>query len=162
MKKNKGFTLIELLVSIAIILVLSSVIMWAISDAKNKNADAAIKQALSGIPAQSGIYYLDNNKSMSGFCSSASPKSAYSIVYNAAENAGVPLPPTTNNAPMGQTSLNHATCNTDGVSWAVEVPLKHKNIGGSGNSAMFCVDSTGFVGTRSTSMGEASTACPSS
>jgi len=152
---NKGFTLIELLVSIAIIILISSVIMWVISDAKNKNADAAIKQALSGVAAQSGVFYLDNGHSLLGFCDPSFPKGAYPIVLNAANNAG--LASVTVN---GGGTLNTATCNNTSTAWAAEVPLKIKNLGGSGMSAMFCVDSTGFTGTRSTSMG-IGVSCPS-
>lgn len=156
-KKNlkEGFTLIELLVSVAIILLISSVVMWVISDAKNKNADAAIKQALSSIASQSGIFYLDNNNSLLGFCDSSFPKGAYPIVLNAANNAG--LASVTVN---GGGTLNTATCNNTSTAWAAEVPLKIKNLGGAGMSAMFCVDSTGFVGTRSTSMGMGVTCLP--
>jgi len=167
MKKNNvsGFTLIELLVSIAIIVVLTSVVIVAINEAKDKNVDAAIKQALSSIPAQSELYAHSNGMKyyVSGtnhLCHQTATGSAYPIVLNAARNYGLSSV-TVNNTPLGQTSLTRATCNTIVNAWAVEVPLRNKNVGGTGKSNMFCVDSTGFIGTRSTSMGAGSTACPS-
>lgn len=164
-KLVSGFTLIELLVSIAIIMVLASVVIVTINEARDKNADAAIKQALSGIPAQSELYAHANGlkyyiNGTNNLCSSSASGSAYNIVLNAARNYGLSSI-TVNNTPLGQTSLTRATCNTVVNAWAVEVPLRNKNIGGTGKSNMFCVDSTGFIGTRSTSMGAGATACPS-
>ena len=60
MKKNKGFTLIELLVVIAIIGILSSVVLASLNSARQKGQDAAIKQNLNNMRAQTEMYF-DNN-----------------------------------------------------------------------------------------------------
>ncbi len=160
-QKKKGFTLIELLVVIAIIGILATIVIFSISSAQNKNADAAVKQALSSVPAQAELFHSDNgsNYVVNGtvyVCSPSEAKSIYPILENAARNAGT-VAININSAG----SLNAATCNNSDKAWAVEVPLKIKDIGGTGKSAMFCVDSIGFVGTRSQSMGT-SVSCPSS
>ncbi len=165
MKKNNGFTLIELLVSIAIITLLSTTVMFVISSAKDKNADAAVRQALSTIPSQAELFHADNDLRyvVDGsiyVCSPSASKSIYPIIFGAAHNAGLASVVVNNNPPNGS-STQTATCNNSSTAWAVEVPLKNKNIGGTGKSAMFCVDSTGSVGNKSTSMG-LNVACPSS
>ncbi len=157
MNKNKGFTLIELLVVIAIIGLLSTIVIWALSTAKRKNADAVIKHGLSTIPEQAELFNADNQSryvvnSTIYVCSPSDPKSVYPIVFGAARNAGL-ANVVINNVPAGGNPLETAKCNNSTTAWAVEVPLKNKNIGGAGASAMFCVDSTGFVGTRSKSIG---------
>lgn len=166
-QKQNGFTLIELLVSISIIAILSTFVIWGISDAKNKNSDVAVKQALASIPAQAELYanangfkYYVNNSNY--LCHPTATGSAYKIVLGAARNAGLSgIIYNGISIPLGlETSLDNATCNSVVNAWATEVPLKNKNVGGNGKSAMFCVDSTGFVGTRSTSMGDGGTACP--
>lgn len=161
-----GFTLIELLVSIAIIAILATAVLWVISSAKDKNADAAVRHALSTVSSQAELFYLDNGAkyAVDGnifVCSPAAQKSLYPIVLGAANNVSL-TSIVVNNEPSGGSSLTTATCNNSNTAWAVEVPLKNKNIGGSGNSAMFCVDSTGFVGNTSASMGGLSVTCPSS
>jgi len=166
MNKNKGFTLIELLVVIAIIGVLSTIVIWALSSAKNKNADATVKEALSTIPSQAELFHADNNSryvvnSTIYVCSPSSPRSIYPILLGAAHNVNL-TSVVINNIPSGGNPLLTAKCNNSLDAWAAEVPLKNKkNIGGPGKSAMFCVDSTGFVGARSTSMG-LNVTCPSS
>jgi len=159
MKKNKGFTLIELLVSIAIIGVLMTVVLITISAAKNKNADASVKQGLSSIPSQSGVFYLDND-TYAGFCSPVVSKSAYPIVLGAAQImgfSGAVVNGTDKSIPLGdmETSLETPTCNNSTSAWAVEVPLR------STPNTMFCVDSAGFAGITTSSMGS-NVFCPTS
>ena len=60
MKFKKGFTLIELLVVIAIIGLLTSIALASLKSARDKAADATIKQNLAQIRAQAEIVY-DNS-----------------------------------------------------------------------------------------------------
>jgi prepilin-type N-terminal cleavage/methylation domain-containing protein len=169
MNKNKGFTLIELLVVVAVIAALASIVMVAVSDARNKNADTAVKQALSSIPTQSELYAHANGfkyyvNSSNYLCHPTATGSVYPIVLNAAKNVGLTgIVFNDQSVPLGsiETSVNTATCNSLANTWAVEVPLRNKNVGGAGKSNMFCVDSTGFIGNRMDSMGAGNTACAS-
>jgi len=141
MNTNKGFTLIELLVVIAIIGVLASVVTAGLMGARNKNSDAAAKEALKNAITQSELYYQANSFSYTNVCSSGASalgvNSIYKIVENAAKSENLNSIGV-NNSPAASTTTG--TCNEAGGKWAAEVPLK---AGG-----MFCVDSTGFVGPR--------------
>lgn len=63
---KKGFTLIELLVVIAIIGLLTSIALASLNSARNKAADATIKQNLAQIRAQAQIVY-DNSGSAASY-----------------------------------------------------------------------------------------------
>jgi prepilin-type N-terminal cleavage/methylation domain-containing protein len=156
MKKNTGFTLIELLIVVAIIGILSAIIVSSVSEARKKGADSAVKHALSGVPAQSELYYHANGFSYANACVSGTVggvKSINYIIVGAASQVG--LASITVN---GTGTLTTATCNNSATAWAAEVPMKNKNVGGTGVSNMFCADSTGFVGYKSTTFG-AGVAC---
>lgn len=59
---KKGFTLIELLVVISIIGILSSVVLAALTDARNKASLEAVRQDLRVLINESAIYYESNGK----------------------------------------------------------------------------------------------------
>jgi prepilin-type N-terminal cleavage/methylation domain-containing protein len=153
MNKNKGFTLIELLVSVAIILILTTIVTVAIKSSKDKSADASIKQSLRELHGQAGMYQLENGDFVYICEQAGGEKSFFNIMSYAIKSAG--LSSFVVNEPG---TLNTATCHNTAKEWAVEVPLKQKNVGGNGKSNMFCVDSTGFSGSVSNSIGE-STSC---
>ena len=141
MNKNKGFTLIELLVVIAIIGILASVVMANLMSAREKSSDAAVKSNLKSAAAQAEIFAAENNFSFTGVCSTAD-KSIRKMAEAAALAVGLTA--------VGENatgSLTTVTCNATPTNWAIEVPLKIKTKGG-----MFCVDSKGFVGEKSTSI----------
>jgi prepilin-type N-terminal cleavage/methylation domain-containing protein len=59
LKRNKGFTIIELLVVVAIISLLSSIVLGAVSNAKKKARDVAIKEDISGLVNLMALNYND-------------------------------------------------------------------------------------------------------
>ncbi len=148
MNKNKGFTLIELLVVIAIIGILSSVVLASLNSARNKGADAAIKNNLANMRPQAEMYY-DTNSGYSSATVATLPASGCTAATS------VFLDPTITSMIASITSANSApTCVMGGTSgakassWSASAALK---AGGS-----WCVDSTGasVSGTDSNSDGD--------
>ncbi|MFA6338443.1 MAG: type II secretion system protein [Candidatus Paceibacterota bacterium] len=134
---SQGFTLIELLVVIAIIGILTAIIVPDISNLRSKGSNAAVKENLTAIRSQAGIYYDDNENTYGldiSDCTSvdANGKSVFTnpLVARALENA-------LTNAGASPTQV----CNTstDGQKWASSIsPLKDAS------EASWCVDSSGW------------------
>src|SRR5579872_3244554 len=72
LKASKGFTLIELLVVIAIIGLLAAVILASLGGARNKGADATVKQQLDSMRAAAELFATNNSNSYAGLCTAGS------------------------------------------------------------------------------------------
>lgn len=122
-KNNSGFTLIELLVVIAIIGILSSIVLASLNSARDKGANAAVKQNLAAVRSQAEIYYDNNSLSYVGLCGDQNIINA----INSAINAG---------SDTGGTVANR--CNAVADNWAINVMLKVPENGGA--TVYWCVD----------------------
>lgn len=140
--KKAGFTLVELLVVVSIISLLTSIVLAALTTARNKGSDAAMKSNLLTIRTQTGLYrenngnfgsdYSNSNPSIPATCDPASM--AATVMFR---------DPVITNAMSAIRNINGAwpTCAADdgiavpgtaATSWAVSAPLR-----GGGN---WCVD----------------------
>lgn len=71
MKKSKGFTLIELLVVVAIISILSSIILFSVTQYVNRGKDASVVGNLAVLVPSGEVYYDSNGNSYENFCDSS-------------------------------------------------------------------------------------------
>jgi prepilin-type N-terminal cleavage/methylation domain-containing protein len=158
MKKNnlegrfmsEGFTLIELLVVVSIIVILASVVLAALDNARNKGGDAGVKSNLANARAQAEIFFNTNTaapNTYTSLCTNGTVGGATAIgafIVAAAKARGLSSPYFSLNFGVGAVSgdLDHATCSVSGLNdaWAAEVPLK-VTVGAA--KQMWCVDSRG-------------------
>ena len=135
MKLQKGFTIIELIVVIAIIAILAAIVMVSVVQYINKSKDATIKATMSQLPmvATQAIVRCPAGY---GQCGGSPDDPLYSFV-DSLENI---LPP-------GSVGTDTAEGNTaiTADAWCVWATLYSKDSGG--NTAYWCVDSTGYMGT---------------
>jgi prepilin-type N-terminal cleavage/methylation domain-containing protein len=132
---RKGFTLIELLVVIAIIGILSSIVLVSVNSARNKAKDTAIKGGLDQLRIAGEMAY-DTAGNYSTACTNAD---AVRILANVVANGGT-------------TTCNVASGN---AAYAAQSTII------TSATTYYCVDSTGFSGTRVTALGTG-TVCPGS
>jgi prepilin-type N-terminal cleavage/methylation domain-containing protein len=152
-----GFTLIELLVVVAIIGLLSTVVLFAVSDARNKGADAAVKENLINARTQAEIfynanldsYYTDLGYEVNDVCAqnasvTLASKSIYPFLNEARRASGADditrVEYQSTEYPEGG-SFTTVNCSSTGSTWMADAPLK--KLQGNGSPWMFCVDSSG-------------------
>lgn len=116
---KRGFTLIELLVVIAIIGILSSVVLASLNSARNKGADANIKQNLANVRAQGAIYFDDEGTYL-GICEDVTVVSQIASAQSAVGSSSAAV-----------------ICSDAAEAYAVSSPLK--------TGGYWCVDSTGVA-----------------
>lgn len=146
---KRGFTLIELLVVIAIIGILSSVVLASLNTARAKGADAAIKSNLNNMRAAAELIYDNAPGTYVNVCADTATIQKGVNAAQAAFGSG-----TATFALATAGTATTAACQSQAAGWAIEAPLK----GGS----YWCVDSTGFSGTRTAVLGASTAVCPAS
>ncbi len=140
--RQRGFTLIELLVVIAIIGILSSIVLLAIGNARQKGADAGIKGNLNTIRTMAERYNLENDfsyGSQAGYAGAADAPCgttgmwSNTTITQATKNASKQASPTT----LKNTPNSASVCGSTDSTWFVAVPLKTDTLNA------WCIDSLG-------------------
>ena len=128
---NAGFTLIELLVVVAIISILSSIILFSVTQYINRGKDASVSGNLVVLVPAGEVYYDNNDSSYDGFCSS-------SVVTNA----------------LSQITSATKYCSASNNAWAACGQLFANNL------KAYCVDSRGVKKEIDNSACVVMTVCP--
>jgi len=135
MKLSKGFTLIELLVVVAIISILSSIILFSVTQYINRGKDASISGNLVILIPSGEVYYDNNNSSYESydtdFCDS-------SVVVNA----------------LSQITSSNKHCDASPNAWAACGQLFANDL------KAYCVDSRGVKKEIDNSACANMTVCP--
>lgn len=127
--KNKlltGFTLIELLVVIAIIGILSSIVLFNVTQYINTSKDASISGNLATLIPAGEVYYNISQNTYDGFCASDVAKKAFSQI-----------PPLSSSNCLNINSVGVPCCKDASDKWAA-CAQEFRN-----NAKAYCVDSRG-------------------
>jgi prepilin-type N-terminal cleavage/methylation domain-containing protein len=134
-----GFTLLELLVVVAIIGIITALVLVALSSARNKGGDAAVKSNLATVRSRAEIFYSENSESYLPPGGSTRTKVACPVYVGPTGTNIFTYDKTIADA-IAEAKLRGSgvtSCVNSATTWAVAVGLKTN----SGQS--WCVDSTG-------------------
>lgn len=147
-KNNKGFTLLELLVVVAIIGILSAIVIYSVQDARNKSADAYIKQNLKTVQTQAEIYfqqyksYFQNGGSSGGKCPNYKEEYFYPNLFQL--DSIIKLALVEASKKISNPDFAGSTfCGVNEKGWVAAIRLKTSPTENDGNDRGWCVDSSG-------------------
>jgi len=154
MNLKKGFTLIELLVVIAIIGILSGIVLTSLGTARNKAKISSAQASMSSMRAQAELGVGTDGKYLVDLCTSASTNVGSLL---ALRNAVAVQLGFVDAATAVTDDVDNLRCNQDTLGGTA--PLKWAAsgnmtiLGATGANSYFCVDSTGFSGTKAATLG---------
>jgi len=143
---KKGFTLIELLVVIAIIAILASIVMVAMSGARDKARDARLKGDLSQVRTLAELIN-DDNSTYASTCASSSSLGASGTNYTTQLTTIQ-----SDIVAQGSTTTCYATTN----SYCISVALLTSGMDATDN---YCIDSDGVAVATATACVGYATGC---
>ena len=142
---KKGFTLIELLVVIAIISILASIVMVAMSGARNKARDARLQGDLSQVRTLAELIN-DDTGSYASTCASSSALGASGSNYST--QLGVVQSDI-------EDQVSTTTCYADADSYCISVELLTPGI----TNDNYCIDSYGIASATAAACGSSASGC---
>ena len=143
---KKGFTLIELLVVIAIISILASIVMVAMSGARNKARDARLQGDLSQVRTLAELIN-DDTGSYASTCSETS-----SLGFDTDTNYSTQLGVVQSDI---EDQKSTTTCYADADSYCISVELLTPGI----TNDNYCIDSYGIASATAAACGSSASGC---
>lgn len=129
---KKGFTLIELLVVIAIIGILSGIVLTSLGTARDKARQSSATASLSSMRAQAELGFTSDGKYLAGLCTM--PATTAGGLKNLVDAVNSQL-----GTAGGARCIQNAAPGTAPSGWAAIAKV---------GTEYFCVDSSGFAGTK--------------
>ena len=145
--EKRGFTLLELLIVIAIIGILTSIVLSALSNSRAKAYDSKIIQQLRNFRIGAETYFVNQDPNSYGPVSASCASGIFNDVNQTNGSPGLYI--TAGSLP----SFSQVVCSSSGSGYAVKATLY------SGNS-YWCVDSKGANELVSGAIGTSVTLCP--
>lgn len=143
MNNKKGFTLIELLIVIAIIGIVSTVVLTAVSKSQAKGYDAKIMQQLNNFRTSAQVYFTNHTGygPETNSCSEGIFNSFDAQDGSPGSTIDPAILPEFSNVYCGSTDRQYAVKATfydDGTYWCVDSTGASRKLNGTPTSGLFC------------------------
>lgn len=147
LKSKKGFTLIELLIAVALIGLMATIVLAALSDSRWKSNDAKVRAQLNRVRTAGALYFT--NFGNYGATTAVCTNGMFVEPTSGMDKYDLDVPGTT------WPTSTQIVCGSNGSAYAVKATLNNDGV-----AAYWCVDNTGASRMTVGVIGGSVTVCP--